>query len=58
MVDQSIKEPISTPSRSVFTVVVMSLSPNPAAQWDSSPSGLKGPHMGRNFVAFKNEAES
>ena len=55
MMDQSIKESISTPSHSVVTVMVMSLSPNLVAEWNSTPSGLKAPYMGRNSVTFKNK---
>ena len=55
MMDQSIKESISTPSHSVLTIMVMSLSPNLVAEWNSTPSGLKAPYMGRNSVTFKNK---
>ena len=55
MMDQSIKESISTPSRSVLTIMVMSLSPNLVAEWSSTPSGLEAPYMGRNSVTFKNK---
>ena len=55
MMDQSIKESISTPSHSVVTVMVMSLSPNLVAEWNCTPSGLKAPYMGRISVTFKNK---
>lgn len=58
MMDQSIKESISTPSHSALTMVLMSLSPNLVAEWNSTPSGRKGPYMRRNRVTFKNTAES
>ena len=49
MIDQSNKESISTPSHGVLTIMVMSLSPNLVAERNSTPSGLKGPYMGRIF---------
>ena len=55
MMDQSNKESISAPPHSVLTIMVMSLPPNLAAEWNSTPSGLKAPYMGRSSVTFKNK---